>query len=468
MATLEQRWIQYKHMEKKSLLQLCEGMNIDVIWKAWKDDIIRTAIDVQDKHAKLDPLVSRTDAVAVTQLITGYESLEPLRTARDSDIRAEHYELFTKNDLVTRCRDLKISMSWKSSRANLIRAIVSTEDRAGPSEARIWPIKSTLPPTTRKEDQPMARQREFYKRKSRNYIRRRCKEFGIKKSSSRSIAQLIRCIMEVESKTSGLSKGKHFHIPVGQGEPKLPVFGPATNTAIPAAHALIRQTSHPLDPHSHANHEGITVMYPDQAPTLHGGSGFPVIAKRLDPVYERYRDQTQKPMELSYEPLYRTPRMNEAAEIYNDMSLSQLQAILKARFHTRGIDYNCDTKLDCIDVLLEDDRKEGRLPAAPVVEHALEPGKVMETNPDPEIFTRKPTVMQVAVLRALQTSDQDVESFQLSREAFYEQFSQQEMEAEVHARRIIYTPTVRRQLVKSDMRMFERVRRWKAGLPPRG
>ena len=94
MATLAERWVEYKHMEKKNLLGLCEGLNIDIIWKAWKDDIIRTTIDVQDKLAKYDTAVNKAGVVAVTQFVTGYESLQPLPTAKPRTERAERYGLF--------------------------------------------------------------------------------------------------------------------------------------------------------------------------------------------------------------------------------------------------------------------------------------------------------------------------------------------------------------------------------------
>lgn len=458
-------------MEKKDLLKICEGLNIDIIWKAWKDDIIRTTIDVQDKLAKYDPVLNRAGAVAVTQYVSGYESLEPLPTANPRSERATHYGLFLKNDLVTRCQELKVNMGFKSGREELIEAILNAEDKAGPSNALVGRIRTTLEPTKRPDDRPMARHERYYKEKSRKFIRRRCKTFGISRTKSKLTSQLIRDIIEVEGRTSGMQRARHVYVSQALGElaPPMPPFGqiPAINSTEPTFQTYTQVVGQRLDPHSHISHEDIRVVYPDPAPTMESGSGCPLITGQLDPVYERYRDQTQMPIEITYEPLYRTPRMMEAAARYNDMTLSQLRSIIHARSFTRSIEQDCYTKLDCIDILVEDDRKHGLLPAASTPVYSLEPGKLVDINPDPQIFIRKPTVMQVSALRDLQTSDLEAEEFQFLREAFYEPFSQQEMEKEVHARRVIYAPTVRRQLVRSDMRMFERVRRRAAGLDPR-
>lgn len=456
-------------MEKKNLLGLCEGLNIDIIWKAWKDDIIRTTIDVQDKLAKYDTAVNKAGVVAVTQFVTGYESLQPLPTAKPRTERAERYGLFMKNDLITRCKQLEVNVGWKSSRDNLIQAILNAEDKAGANPALVGRIRSTVPPTTRSDDQPMARHKVYYKEKSRKYIKRRCKYFRINKSKRKPASQLARDIMDFEGKTSGMLKAKHIYIPKGPEAPRQPTLGPlpTTRETNPATMTPRRSINPHPQPRQHVNHEAVEVIYPSPAPTLVGGSGLPIATRQLDPVYERYQNQTQMPIEISYEPLYRTPRMQAAAAKYNSMSLAHLQGIVRARAHTRGIEKECETKLECIDILLDDDRKNNLLPVAPAPIYPLQPGQRVEVNPDSEMFVHMPTVMQVEVLRILEESPQEVESFKLSREAFYELFSQAEMEKEVLLRRLMYAPTVRRQLVRNDMRMFERVRRRRAGLPPR-
>ncbi|KFY18975.1 hypothetical protein V493_08221 [Pseudogymnoascus sp. VKM F-4281 (FW-2241)] len=469
MATHEERWMEYKHMDKKELLGICENLNIDIIWKAWKDDIIRTVIDVQDKLARYDSTMFRHETVTVTQFISGYESLKPLPTYNTRSNRAEQYGLILKNDLITRCKELKVNLGWKSSRDDLIEAILNAEDKAGANISKVS-ITSTAPPMNSAEKQPMARQNKYYDGKTRNYIKRRCRLFRISKSRRRPTSELTRKIIDVEGKTSGLLQIKHVYVPKGPGAPPMPYVDQITTTigTLPTTQISRQEASFGPEPHQHINHAGVTVVYPSQAHNLTGGSGLPIATKQLNPVYERYRDQTQLPMELWYEPLSRTPRMIEAAAKYNEMTLSQLQDIIRARSYTRDIEQDCSTKLECIDTLIDDDRKNNLLPAAPARVYRLQPGEVMESNPDPGIFIRRPTVMQHEVLRILQTSLQEAESFQVSREAFYEQFSQEEMEMEVHARKIIYAPTVRRQLVRSDMRMFERVRRIRAGLPARG
>ncbi|ELR02968.1 hypothetical protein VC83_03492 [Pseudogymnoascus destructans] len=470
MATVEDRWVEYKHLEKKDLLRICEGLNIDIIWKAWKDDIIRTIIDVQDKLTNYDRTMNAAGAITVTQFVSGYESLELLPTTNPRSQRAERYGLFMKNDLIKRCRDLKVVMGWRSSRDDIIEAILNAEDQAGGSIYIVGPMRSTAQPTNSPEDQPMDRQYKYYKEKSRNFLKRRCKVFRISRSKRRSTPQLARNIMEVEGKASGMQKNKHIYIPQGPYAPVMPSTSLIpTQPTIPTAWASMGNISSWPNPHQHANHADITVIYPKPTHSLIAGSGLPIAATtQLNPIYAKYRDQTQMPMELSYEPLYRTPRMDEAAAIYNDMSLTQLQDIVRARGYTRGIEQDCDTKLECIDILLDDDRKQGFLPTAPAPVYSLEPGKLEEANPDPSIFIRRPTVMQVEVLRILLTSRLEPEEFQWSREEFYEDFTLAELEKEVFARRVMYVPTVRRQLVRSDMRMFERVRRKRAGLPPRG
>lgn len=462
-------------MEKKDLLGMCENLNIDIIWKTWKDDIIRTTIDVQDKLAKYDPTVNKTGVVTVTQFVSGYESLEPLPTADPRSERTKRYGLFLKNDLIKRCKNLQVNMGWKSSRDDLIEAILAAEDKAGPSPYKVNRISSTAPPTDRSDDQPMARQKKYYGEKSRNYLKRRCKVFRVSKTKRKPTSQLTRSIMDVECRTSasGMLKAKHIYIPNGPDAPPMPPFGqkPTIKATQPIAQPPSQQTTQQTtpwpEPHQHPHHEDITVIYRNPAPNLVGGTGLPLVTKGLNPVYERYSDQTQMPTEFWYEPLGRTPRMNAAAEEYHNMSLSQLQAIVRARGYTRGIDQDCDTKLDCIDTLLDDDRKHGLLPAARACDYPLEPGKLVDTNPDPEMFLRMPTEMQVEVLWILENSWEEAESFQLSREEFYEDFSQAEMEKEVLMRRVMYAPTVRRQLVRNDMRMFERIRRRRAGLTPR-
>lgn len=469
MATLEKQWVEYKQMEKNELLGLCEKLNIDVIWKAWKDDIIHTAIDVLVRLAKLDPTMNKAGAVTVTQFVSGYESLEPLPTARPRAERAERYGLIMKNDLITRCKALNLNMGWKSSRGDLIAAILTAEDQAGPTPGRIT-IKSTAPPTTIPKDQPMARQTKYYNEKSRNFVKRRCRTFRIARSKRRPTSQLTRNIIEMEGKNSGAFKIKHVYVPKGPDAPPLPDYSQilTTNGTNPTA-GPPRQNANPWPaPHPHTNHADITVIYPEPAHGLVAGTGQPIVTGQLHPMYERYQNATQMPMELWYEPLSRTPRMAEAAAKYNEMALSHLQAIVKARGYTRGIEQDCETKLDCIDILLEDDRKTGLLPAAPAPVYNLHPGKVLDTNPDPQMFIRNPTEMQVDVLMTLHTSWWEADEFQLSREEFYEKFSMGDMEKEVFARRVTYVPHVRRQLVRSDMRMFERVRRRRAGLIPRG
>ncbi|OBT69260.1 hypothetical protein VE03_02028 [Pseudogymnoascus sp. 23342-1-I1] len=463
MAALAQRWVEYKQMEKKDLLGICEKLNIDIIWKAWKDDVIETIIDVQDRLANYDPSMNRAGAVTVVQFLTGYESVEPLPTADPRDKRAERYGIITKNDLVTRCRDLKVNMGWKSSRDDLIEAILNAEEQAGVSPSRIRPINSEAP------DQPILRQKKYYEDKSIRFIKRRCKVFRIPRSKRRPRSQLIRNILEMEGKTSGMFEIKNVYVPKGPLAPPLPTYQIATtNGTNPAAGTPSQNTGPWPTSYQHPNHEGITVIYPEQTHSLVGGTGLPIATGHLNPIYERYQNQTQMPIELWYEPLSRTPRMDEAAAKYNEMPLSHLQAIVRARGYTRGITQDCETKLDCIDILLEDDRKTGLLPAAPAPVYPVQPGKVLESNLDPQMFIRNPTEMQVDVLRILQTSIWEAGAFQLSREAFYEKFSLGEMEREVLARRVMYVPHVRRQLVRSDMRMFERVRRRMAGLVPRG
>jgi hypothetical protein len=471
MATVEDRWVEYKHMPKKDLLRICVGLNIDIIWKAWKDDIIRTIIEVQDKLANNDRTMNPYSATTVTQFISGYECLEPLPTANPRSQRAERYGLFLKNDLIKRCRDIKVVMGWRSGRNDIIEAILNAEDQAGPSMMRVRRITSTAEPTNLDEDQPMARQHMYYKEKSRNFLKRRCRVFSISRSKRRPTSQLARNIMEVEGKASGMQKIKHIYIPPGPYAPLMPSTSliPTTQRTIPTTQAPTRNIVLGPDPHQHPNHADITVIYPEPTHNLIAGTGLPIVATtQLNPIYERYRNHTQMPMELSYEPLYRTARMNEAAEIYNEMTLTQLQDIVRARGYTRGIEQASDTKLECIDILLEDDRKQGFLPTAPDPVYSLEPGQLAYSNPDPSIFIRIPTLMQVEVFSILLTSQPDPEEFQLSREEFYEEFTLAEIEKEVLARRVMYAPTVRRQLVRSDMRIFERVRRKRAGLPPRG
>ncbi|OBT86759.1 hypothetical protein VE02_04237 [Pseudogymnoascus sp. 03VT05] len=469
MATAEDRWVEYKHMEKKDLLRLCEGLNIDIIWKAWKDDIIRTIIDVQDKLTNYDRTMNASGFITVTQFVSGYECLEPLPTVKPRSERAEQYGLFLKNDLITRCRDLKVSMGWRSSREDIIGAILNAEDQAVPTMYRVGQIRSTLLLKYPK-DQPMAIQNKYYVEKSRNFLKRRCKVFGIRRSKRRPTSQLARLIMDVEGKASGMQNVRHVYIPQGPYAPLMPSTSliPTPET-IPTTRALMQNTSLWQEPHQHPNHAGITVIYPDPMPNLTAGTGLPITTTTpLDPIYERYRNRTQMPMELSFEPLHRTARMNEAAANYDEMSLTQLQDIVRARSYTRGIEEDCHTKLECIDVLLEDDRKQGFLPVAPAPVYSVQPGLLAEVNPDPSIFIRTPTVMQLEVFRILLTSQPDPEAFQLSREEFYEEFTVAEAEKEVLARRVMYAPTVRRQLVRSDMRILERVRRKRAGLPPRG
>ncbi|KFZ05392.1 hypothetical protein V501_08402 [Pseudogymnoascus sp. VKM F-4519 (FW-2642)] len=469
MSTVEDRWVEYKHQEKKALLGMCEGLNIDIIWKAWKDDIIRTIIDVQDKLANYDRTMNRAGFITVTQFVTGYESLEPLPTSNTRSVRTERYGLFMKNDLIKRCRDLNVVMGWRSSRDDIIQAILNAEDQAGNSVYIVGQIRSTSEPTNLPGDQPMDRQYKYYKEKSRRYLKRRCKVFGIPRSKRRPTSQLTRNVMEVEGKASGMQKIKHVYIPQGPYAPLMPstklIPTPAT---IQTNRASTRNTNSWPSPHQHPNHADITVLYPIPTHNLIADNGLPITTTTpLNPVYERYRDQTQMPMELSYEPLYRTARMEEAAEIYNEMSPTQLQDIVRARGYTRGIEQNSGTKLDCIDVLLDDDRKQGFLPTAPAPVYSVQPGLLAALNPAPGIFIRIPTVMQVDALSILLTSQLEPEEFQLEREEFYEEFTLAEVEKEVLARRVMYVPNVRRQLVRSDMRMFERVRRRKAGLPPR-
>ncbi|KFY36828.1 hypothetical protein V495_07575 [Pseudogymnoascus sp. VKM F-4514 (FW-929)] len=469
-ATLEQRWKAYKQMNKKDLLAICEDLNIDVIWKAWKDDIIRTTIEVQDKLTKGDPITHIPGFEIVTQFVSGYESLEPLPTAEPRQKRADRYKLVLKNDLIARCKEFGVPLGWKSSRDELVEAILKAEVEAGEDPNEVIPIKSTARPTIHSEDQPMTKHQAYYGDKSRKYLKRRCKEYNISKSKRKTTSQLARFILEKEGRATGLLKTNHVFIPRGTQAPFPPGsrLGPRSGIAPIVTRPWQR---HPIQPkpHAHVNHSDIRVIYPEPPRKLLGGTGLPLTTKQFNPVYERYRQQTEGPREVWYEPLGRTPRMQVAAAKYHSMTLDHLQSIVKARALSRGIELDYHNKLSCVDVLLEDDRKNNLLPAAPPAPiYDLHPGELAESNPDEEIFIRTPTVMQVDVLKILEESPWvEAEGFMFSREEFYEQFTQAELEPEVHARRVMYEPTIRRLLVRSDMRTFERLRRRMAGLPAR-
>ncbi|KFY00730.1 hypothetical protein O988_03131 [Pseudogymnoascus sp. VKM F-3808] len=469
-ATLEQRWSAYKQMNKKDLLAICEDLNIDVIWKAWKDDIIRTTIEVQDKLTKGDPITSVPGFETVTQFVSGYESLEPLPKADPRQKRVDRYKLVLKNDLIARCKEFGVPLGWKSSRDELIEAILKAEDEAGDDPNEVIPIKSTARPTIHSEDQPMTKHQAYYGDKSRKYLKRRCKEYNITKSKRKTTSQLARSILENEGRATGLLRTNHVFVPRGTEAPLPPgsKLGPRSGIVPIFTRPWQR---HPIQPkpHAHPNHSDIRVIYPEPPRKLLGGTGLPITTKQFNLVYERYRQQTEGPREVWYEPLGRTPRMQVAAAKYHSMTLDHLQSIVKARALSRGIELDYHNKLSCVDVLLEDDRKNNLLPAAPPAPiYDLHPGELAESNPDEEIFIRIPTVMQVDVLKILEESPWvEAEGFMFSREEFYEQFTHAELEPEVHARRVMYEPTIRRLLVRSDMRTFERLRRRMAGLPAR-
>lgn len=149
MATLEELRAEYQKLGKKDLLEVCEYLNIDIIWKAWKDDIIRTIMDVQEKHANEDPEMNKPGFLTLTQFISGYESLEPLPTAEPRSARTDRYKLVMKNDLIARCKKLRLKMGWEFRRDDIIEAILNAEDQAGGKASKVRRIKSRARPIYR-------------------------------------------------------------------------------------------------------------------------------------------------------------------------------------------------------------------------------------------------------------------------------------------------------------------------------